>query len=145
MRDICYDMDLLLCIEAHVITRKNIPQHGPENEKELFNLRHACLRNAIERSFGVLKQHFPIIASGIEAQYDVNNLFEIVIACCILHNYLMDVEPDEQLISEVDRELMTNQLSHEFGSTYIARSEDGRRGEMIREVISTEMWHDYTS
>ncbi|CAK7332355.1 unnamed protein product [Dovyalis caffra] len=30
---------------------------------------------------------------------------------------------------------MTNQLDHEIGSTYIARSEDGRRGEMIREAI----------
>ena len=103
------------------------------------------MRNAIERSFGVLKKRFPIIASGTEAQYDVNTLSEIVIACCILHNYLMGVDPDEQLISEVDRELMTNQLAHEFGSTYIARSEDGRRGEMTREDISTEMWHDYTS
>ena len=35
----------------------------PENVKELFNLRHASLRNAIERAFGVLKKIFPIIAS----------------------------------------------------------------------------------
>ena len=124
---------------------KEYSRHGLENAKELFNLRHVCLRNTIERSFGVLKKHFPIIASGTKAKYDVNTLSEIVIACCILHNYLMGVDPDEQLISEVDRELMTNQLAHEFGSTYIARSEDGRRGDMIREVISTEMWHDYTS
>nr|KAJ0211521.1 hypothetical protein LSAT_V11C400162550 [Lactuca sativa] len=32
-----------------------------ENAKELFNLRHASLRNAIERAFGVLKRRFPII------------------------------------------------------------------------------------
>ena len=35
----------------------------PENAKELFNLRHVSLRNAIERTFGVLKKRFPIIAS----------------------------------------------------------------------------------
>ena len=28
----------------------------PENAKELFNLRHALLRSAIERAFGVLKK-----------------------------------------------------------------------------------------
>ena len=34
---------------------------SPENAKELFNLRHASLRNAIERAFGVLKKRFSII------------------------------------------------------------------------------------
>ena len=30
--------------------------HHFENTKELFNLRHASLRNAIEKAFGVLKK-----------------------------------------------------------------------------------------
>ena len=64
---------------------KEYSRHDPENAKELFNLQHACLRNAIERSFGVLKKCFPIIASGTKAQYDVITLSKIVIACCILH------------------------------------------------------------
>ena len=29
-----------------------------ENSKELFNLRHASLRNAIERIFGILKRKY---------------------------------------------------------------------------------------
>jgi len=33
----------------------------PKNPKELFNLRHASLRNAIERIFGVVKRRFPIL------------------------------------------------------------------------------------
>ncbi|KAK9999017.1 hypothetical protein SO802_018620 [Lithocarpus litseifolius] len=37
-----------------------------ENAKELFNLRHVSLRNAIERAFGVLKKKFPIIAIFLE-------------------------------------------------------------------------------
>ena len=31
-----------------------------ENENELFNLRHASLRNTIERLFGILKSRFTI-------------------------------------------------------------------------------------
>ncbi len=31
---------------------------SPRNPKELFNLRHASARNAIEQIFGILKQHF---------------------------------------------------------------------------------------
>ena len=33
----------------------------PQNAKELFNLRHSSLRNAIERIFGVIKKRFPIL------------------------------------------------------------------------------------
>ncbi|CAK5281870.1 unnamed protein product [Mycena citricolor] len=35
----------------------------PRNPQELFNLRHARLRNVIERSFGVIKRCFPILTS----------------------------------------------------------------------------------
>ncbi|XP_042448958.1 uncharacterized protein LOC122033868 [Zingiber officinale] len=41
---------------------KEYSRHPPENPKELFNLRHSSLRNAIERAFGVLKNRFPILA-----------------------------------------------------------------------------------
>ena len=34
----------------------------PETKEELFNLRHASLRNVIERIFGVLKSRFPLCA-----------------------------------------------------------------------------------
>src|SRR5215471_13726721 len=33
----------------------------PRNEKELYNLRHASLRNVIERIFGVSKKRFKIL------------------------------------------------------------------------------------
>ncbi|CAI9260811.1 unnamed protein product [Lactuca saligna] len=40
---------------------KEYSTRAPQNARELFNLRHASLRNAIERAFGVLKRRFPII------------------------------------------------------------------------------------
>ena len=61
----------------------------PKNAKELFNLRHASLHTAIERAFGVLKKRFPIIASTTNPNYCVDTQNEIILACCILHNYLM--------------------------------------------------------
>jgi len=36
----------------------------PKDKKELFNLRHASLRNIIKQAFGVLKAHFPILNKG---------------------------------------------------------------------------------
>ena len=84
---------------------KENSNHPPENTRELFNHRHASLRNAIERAFGVLKKRFLIIASTTEPTYSVNIQSDIVIACCILYNFLMGMDPDEKLISEVDKEL----------------------------------------
>ncbi|XP_058086495.1 protein ALP1-like [Magnolia sinica] len=59
---------------------------APANIKELFNYRHAQLRNAIERCFGVLKDRFPILKSAM--QYEFQTQVQIVIACCVLHNYI---------------------------------------------------------
>ncbi|XP_042396558.1 uncharacterized protein LOC121986671 [Zingiber officinale] len=78
---------------------------GPTNAKELFNFRYASLRDIIERAFGVLKKRFPIIASGTEPHYEIDIRTDIILACCILHNFLMEVDPDERLINEVDHEL----------------------------------------
>ncbi|KAG6470655.1 hypothetical protein ZIOFF_071732 [Zingiber officinale] len=80
---------------------KEYSRHPPEHPKELFNLRHSSLRNAIERAFGVLKNRFPILAKM--SRYDVETVSEIVLACCILHNFLVDFDPDEEIIAQVDR------------------------------------------
>ncbi|GLT95036.1 hypothetical protein SLE2022_127410 [Rubroshorea leprosula] len=40
---------------------KEYSNNPPQNAKELFNLRYAALRNAIERAFGVLKRRFEIL------------------------------------------------------------------------------------
>ncbi|XP_059669372.1 uncharacterized protein LOC132314535 [Cornus florida] len=77
---------------------KEYASRRPENPRELFNLRHASLRNVIERIFGVLKKRFPIIGSSTEPTYDVKTQVDIILACCIIHNYLMGMDPDESLL-----------------------------------------------
>ncbi|XP_059654215.1 uncharacterized protein LOC132300925 [Cornus florida] len=87
----------------------------PENPRELFNLRHASLRNVIKRIFGVLKKRFPIIGSRTEPTYDVTTQIDIILACCIIHNYLMGMDPNERLINEVDRELLNETPNEKRG------------------------------
>ncbi|KAF2319057.1 hypothetical protein GH714_013011 [Hevea brasiliensis] len=84
---------------------KEYSTQAPENAKELFNLRHASLRNAVERAFGVLKKRFPIIGSANEKTYSFDVQCEIILACCILHNFLMGMDPDESLVAEMDADL----------------------------------------
>jgi hypothetical protein len=58
----------------------------PENEKELFNKRHASLRNAVERTFGVMKKRFAILDSM--HAYTLTTQSKIVHACSLLHNHI---------------------------------------------------------
>ena len=114
----------------------------PENVKELFNLQHVSLRNAIERAFGVLKKRFPIIASTIEPSYCVDTQNEIILACCILHNYLMGVDLDERLITEVDEEVLHFHRER-VAPTPREDDEDARQGDIIRDSIALAMWQNY--
>ncbi|XP_059663464.1 uncharacterized protein LOC132309133 [Cornus florida] len=122
---------------------KEWSSHRPENPRELFNLRHASLRNFIERIFGVLKKRFPIIGSSTEPTYDVNTQVDIILACCIIHNYLMGMDPDESLINEVDRELLNETQNEEAGP--VEGSEDHSLGEYLRDSIASHMWHNYVA
>jgi hypothetical protein len=119
---------------------KEYSSRGPQNPRELFNLRHSSLRNVIERTFGVLKKRFPIIASGTEPHYSFEVMIDIVFACCILHNFLMGVDIDEALIAEVDHELLQNDIDR---SQTQQHDEDYRLGSLLREAITTEMWNLY--
>ncbi|XP_075521499.1 uncharacterized protein LOC142554714 [Primulina tabacum] len=58
----------------------------PEDAKELFNLRHASLRNVIERIFGIFKSRFKIFKTAPPFPYTTQS--ELVLACGGLHNFL---------------------------------------------------------
>jgi DDE superfamily endonuclease len=56
------------------------------SSEDLFNHRHAQLRNIVERTFGVVKKKFKILE--FMRTYDYKRQCKIVIACCILHNFI---------------------------------------------------------
>ncbi|KAH6764517.1 nuclease HARBI1-like protein [Perilla frutescens var. frutescens] len=58
----------------------------PRNASELFNLRHASLRNMIERIFGVFKSRFTIFKTAPPFSFQIQA--ELVLACAGLHNFL---------------------------------------------------------
>jgi hypothetical protein len=54
--------------------------------KELFNLRHSSLRNAIERIFGILKRRFKILNTPPE--YDLATQSKLVFGLTGLYNFI---------------------------------------------------------
>ena len=96
----------------------------------------------IKRAFGVLKKKFPIIASITETNYYVDTKNEIILACCILHNYLMSVDRDESLIAEVDEEVLHSHREC-VALTPKEDNENARQGDTIRDSIVSAMWQNY--
>ncbi|KAK4408047.1 protein HUA2-LIKE 2 [Sesamum angolense] len=65
---------------------------GPQNAHELFSLRPVVAQNVIERSFGLLKTRWGILQTP--SYYFINVQNCIVIACCLLHNYMNPVDEE---------------------------------------------------
>jgi len=82
-------------------TRYHLREYGtrnPQNLRELFNLRHSALRVFIERAFGALKNRFKILYNKPFHPYKTQ--VKLVIACCILHNWILRHGQDEHVLTE---------------------------------------------
>ncbi|GAV89059.1 LOW QUALITY PROTEIN: DDE_4 domain-containing protein, partial [Cephalotus follicularis] len=70
-------------------------ERPPENEKELFNLRHSSL-TTIERGFRVLKKRFRVL--NVEPFWSFATQMDVVLACCIIYNHKMRVDPNDPVV-----------------------------------------------
>ncbi|XXG85348.1 hypothetical protein AAC387_Pa11g0442 [Persea americana] len=76
----------------------------PRTEHELFNLHHAKLRNIVERTFAVLKQRFALLQSA--PRYPMQTQVKIVVACCVLHNFIRQWNLEDDLFRIAFNEMM---------------------------------------
>ncbi|CAN1120754.1 Protein ALP1-like [Linum perenne] len=107
----------------------------PRNYKELFNHRHSLARSTIERAFGLLKKRWGILRTA--GFYDVKTQVRIINACCILHNFIRDESPNDELLNEVDHDL--TQVSN-YNFDYDSDESDE---ENITSVRTTQEWSSY--
>ncbi|KAL0421085.1 UNVERIFIED_CONTAM: hypothetical protein Slati_3131400 [Sesamum latifolium] len=129
---------------------------GPQNAQELFNLRHAAARNIIECSFGLLQTRWGILRSPSYYSLDVQN--KIVVACCLLHNYMNPLEeegnsnprlyrakPDKTTTrrtwSQREEEALVNALRTICATGW--RCENGFRAGGMVTVDSQDVWEKY--
>ena len=83
-----------------------------ENERELFNLHHSSLRITIERGFGVLKKRFRVLDT--EPFWSFETQVEVVLACCVIHNHIMGVDPANYIM-----EVAMNQIESKIGRAHV--------------------------
>jgi hypothetical protein len=122
--------------------------YRPQNAKELFNLRHASLRNAIERIFGVLKRKFKILKTAPE--YSIQIQVDIVLALTalfnftrlrdgdIVDNYIYTTERDTEDIQPTTLEAIDDESTSANNNKAEAKSMD-----ILRDKIAEDMWKDY--
>ena len=82
-------------------TRYHLREFGsnrPQNQRELFNLRHSSLRVTVERAFRALKNRFMILDNKSFHPYKTQ--VKLVLACCILHNWILRHGQDEHVLVE---------------------------------------------
>lgn len=114
-------------------------------------MRHAQLRNEIERLFGVLKRRFRILLLAPEYSLDIQS--RIPVALAAVHNFILYHEPldlpegTEDLMGE--RRGDHNDPDHRASSEQAEEQEQSdtadRIGDERRDQIAAEMWLDYSA
>jgi hypothetical protein len=110
------------------------PRNRPTNARELFNLRHSSLRVTIERAFGALKNRFRILDN--KPFHPFKTQVKLVLACCILHNWIIgfgldEVVPNENWVPPMDQD--TSHIDEMF-------SQDSHAMTAKRDSICNAMW-----
>ena len=113
-----------------------------KNAQELFNLQHSSLRTTIEREFGVLKKRFRVLDA--EPFWSFETQVKVVLACCMVHNHIMGVESNDQIMEDVMNQVESSDPQQETQS-HRESIEDTRLWNAKRDEICQGMWSDYTT
>jgi hypothetical protein len=109
----------------------------------LFNLRHAALRNIIERIFGVMKRQWRILICAPEYSMDIQS--RIPAALCAIHNFMRRTNSDIfDLALEYGHDLAEDDgVGSGVQLEGPADAAERRRADARRDGIAQAMWTDY--
>ena len=126
----------------------------PRNASELFNLRHASLRNVIERIFGIFKSRITIFKTAPPFPYETQaelvlacaGQAELVLACAGLHNFLREECRSDEFSpeSEIDSSSSSYLDMEEENLELLSQTQQRQRAEANawRLSIAEAMWAD---
>ncbi|KAK9162979.1 hypothetical protein Syun_003881 [Stephania yunnanensis] len=115
------------CVRYHLFDFTGQGRHL-ENANELFNLRHASLRNVVERLFGIFKSRFTIFKTAPPFSFKIQA--ELVLACAGLHNYLRKECRFDEFPIELDTEDALSSDSEEDDDFEILSETQDNKGRM---------------
>lgn len=119
----------------------------PANAKELFNLRHASIRNVIERCFGVFKRRFRIFDKPRDG-FSIRTQRKLVFALTAVHNFMdrhgHNAEQEyRELQKEREREGSPSNMDQEVNGNQLGLDSDDDSMLEKRDRIAEQMWKEY--
>jgi hypothetical protein len=100
----------------------------------------------VEQTFGVLKACFPILSRKGGIPYPYKTQVEIVMSCCIIHNFIRKVnQPDElfELYEHGETPSIVDNGDQEVRGQANVREDDRVAGERIRGSIAQQLWNNH--
>ncbi|XP_049405625.1 uncharacterized protein LOC125869114 [Solanum stenotomum] len=114
----------------------------PRNANELFNHRHASLRNAIQKSFDVLKTRFPILK--LAPQYAFHTQRDIVIAACVIHNHIRREDKSDWLFKDIEGRYVEELPDLDDNpDPHLAFQVQEQSASALRDSVTAAMWNDF--
>ena len=119
--------------------------HRPQDHKELFNYRHARLRNVIECIFGVAKRRFKVLV--VAQEYSLATQSQLVSALAVIHNFIRIYDPADTLDDDIENSPEEAPSREECERSNLRErainNEERDRASERREAIALAMWQDY--
>jgi hypothetical protein len=97
---------------------QSIHEPGDEKRKHFAKRQEAC-RKDVERCFGVLQARFSIIRNPCR-QWSMDTKSDIMFACCILHNMILEDERDVPGLENIISGLVDENVSLRRGLSFEA-------------------------
>lgn len=113
---------------------------SPQNHRELFNFRHAQLRNHIERIFGLFKRRYRVLL--LAPEYPLTVQAQLVPALAVLHNFIRIHDPSD-LPSEDDDPYLEAYDYGDDGDEPQNPTEHRDAGTRFRDEMAQNMWREY--
>uniref|UniRef100_A0A2N9FH91 DDE Tnp4 domain-containing protein n=1 Tax=Fagus sylvatica TaxID=28930 RepID=A0A2N9FH91_FAGSY len=89
-----------------------------------------------------LIEKFDIICKRAEPFWSFETQVEVVLACCVLHNHIMGVDPDDPIMGDTTSEVDSQRIVHQ---TRREAQEESREWNDKQDEISEAMWTDYVT
>lgn len=102
-------------------------------------MRHASLRNVIERAFGILKRRFKVLRAPREASIETQ--VSLIYALTTIHNYIY-IRAGEDALEAGLEELSDEEEAYRTDEA-IAEASSVSTMNIRRDEIAKKMWEDY--
>lgn len=134
--------DEAFALEEHVL--KPFPQKSLNYERRIYNYRLSRARNVVENAFGLIANRFRILLTSINVNPNDTNY--IVLAICILHNFLIKHSSSYVKPTSLDTENSETQHSEEIvvsGQFIPLENCNNARNSSVAAKINREKYLEY--